>query len=69
MIMLIWDPDLPIPFDDLFEVQEPPTEVLAVQQQSRGQYVSKDPTIAQTSGGNPMPDLPRSPFVSRRNPC
>jgi hypothetical protein len=28
--MLIWDPDLPMPFDDLFEVQEPPAEVLAV---------------------------------------
>jgi hypothetical protein len=23
--MLIWDLDLPMPFDDLFEVQEPPT--------------------------------------------
>jgi hypothetical protein len=29
--MLIWDPDLPMPSDDLFEVQEPPTEVLVVQ--------------------------------------
>jgi hypothetical protein len=28
--MLIWDPDLPMPSDDLFEVQEPPTEVLVV---------------------------------------
>jgi hypothetical protein len=28
--MLIWDPDLPMPSDDLFEVQEPPAEVLAV---------------------------------------
>jgi hypothetical protein len=26
--MLIWDPDLPMPSNDLFEVQEPPTEVL-----------------------------------------
>jgi len=34
--MLIWDIDLPIPFDDLFEVQEPPTEVLDVQTRSRG---------------------------------
>jgi hypothetical protein len=30
-IMLLWDPDLPILFDDLFEVQEPPTKVLVVQ--------------------------------------
>jgi hypothetical protein len=29
--MLIWDPDLPMSFDDLFEVQEPPIEVLAMQ--------------------------------------
>ena len=28
--MLIWDPDLPMPFDDLFEVQEPLTEVLVM---------------------------------------
>jgi hypothetical protein len=29
--MLIWDPDLIMPSDDLFEVQEPPAEVLVVQ--------------------------------------
>ena len=29
--MLIWDPDLPMPSKDLFNVQEPPTEVLVVQ--------------------------------------
>ena len=34
--MLIWDPDLPMPFDDLFEDQEPPAEVLVVQTRSRG---------------------------------
>ena len=28
--MLIWDPHLPMPFSDLFEVQEPPAEVFAV---------------------------------------
>jgi len=28
--MLIWDPNLPMPYDDLFEVQEPLTEVLVV---------------------------------------
>jgi hypothetical protein len=28
--MVIWDPDLPVPFDDLFEVQEPPAQVLVV---------------------------------------
>jgi hypothetical protein len=29
--MLLWDPDLPMPSDDIFEVQEPPAEVLDVQ--------------------------------------
>jgi hypothetical protein len=29
--MFIWDHDLPMPFDDLFKVQEPPVEVLVVQ--------------------------------------
>jgi hypothetical protein len=66
--MLIWDPDLPMPSDDLFEVQEPPAEVLAVQTRSRGQPVSNDLTTAQTSGGKPMSDHPKAPFVSRRNP-
>jgi hypothetical protein len=66
--MLIWDPDLPMPSDDLFEVQEPPTEVLAVQTRSRGQPVSNDLTTAQTLGGNPTSNHPKAPFVSRRNP-
>jgi hypothetical protein len=34
--MLIWDPDLRMPFDDLFEVQEPPAKFLAMQSRSRG---------------------------------
>jgi hypothetical protein len=66
--MLIWDPDLPMPSDDLFEVQEPPAEVLVVQTRSRGQPVSNDLTTAQTSGGKPAPDHPKAPFVPRRNP-
>jgi hypothetical protein len=28
--MLLWDLDLSMPSDDIFEVQEPPTQVLAV---------------------------------------
>jgi hypothetical protein len=61
--MLIWDPDLPMPSDDLFEVQEPPTKVLAVKTQSRGQNVSNDLTTTQTSGGKPAPYHPKTPFV------
>ena len=28
--MLLWDPDLSMPLTDVFEVQEPPAEVLAM---------------------------------------
>jgi hypothetical protein len=34
--MLLWDPDSSMPSDDLFEVQEPPVEVLVVKTRSRG---------------------------------
>jgi hypothetical protein len=66
--MLLWDCDLPMPSNDLFEVQEPPAEVLAVKTQSRGHPVSNNLTIAQTSGGKPTSDRPKAPFVSQINP-
>jgi hypothetical protein len=66
--MLIWDPDLPIPSDDLFKVQEPPAEVLVVQTRSRGQPISNDLTTTQNLGGKPTPDHLKAPFVHRRNP-
>jgi hypothetical protein len=66
--MLIWDLDLPMSSDDLFEVQEPPLEVLDVKTQSRGQPVSKNLSIAQTSRGIPTSDHPKAPFSPRRNP-
>jgi hypothetical protein len=40
--MLIWDPDLIMPSDDLFESQEQPTEVSVVQTRSKGPPGSKD---------------------------
>jgi hypothetical protein len=61
--MQIWDPDLPMPFDDLFEVQAPPSEVLVVQTQSRGQLVLNNLTSTQTLGGRPAPDHPKAPFI------
>jgi hypothetical protein len=67
-MMLIWNPNLPMPSDDLFEVQEPPAEVLDVKTQSKGQPFSNDLTTTQTSGGKPAPDHPKAPFVPRRNP-
>jgi hypothetical protein len=66
--MLIWDLDLPMPFDDLFEVQEPPAKVLVVQTRSSGQLVSNNLTMAQTLRGKPSPDHSKAPFVPRRNP-
>jgi hypothetical protein len=66
--MLIWDLDVPIPSDDLCEVQEPPIEVLAMQTQSRGQLVSENPIPAQYSGGRSTPDHPKAPFSPYKNP-
>jgi hypothetical protein len=65
--MLIWDPDLAMPSDDTFEVQEPLVEVLVVQTQSRGQLVSKDLTTTQTLGGRSTPDHSKAPFFPRKN--
>jgi hypothetical protein len=66
--MLIWDPDLPMPSDDLFEVQEPPAKVMAMKTRSRGQSVSNNLITSQTSRGKPDPDHPKEPFVPQRNP-
>jgi hypothetical protein len=52
--MLIWDPDLIMPSDDLFQVQEPPAEVSVVQTRSKGPPVSKDPTTTQTREGKQL---------------
>jgi hypothetical protein len=62
--MLIWDPDLLMPSDDLFEIQEPPVKVLVVQTQSRDQPVSNDLTTTQNSGGISTSDNPKAPFFS-----
>jgi hypothetical protein len=66
--MLLWDPDLPMPSNDIFEVQEPPIEVLVVQTRSKGQLVSNDLTIFQTLRGKQTSDHLKAPFVSQINP-
>jgi hypothetical protein len=66
--MLISDPDLPMPSDDLFEVQELSTEVLVIQTRSRGQPILNDLTTTQISGGRPTLDHLKAHFSSRRNP-
>jgi hypothetical protein len=66
--MLIWDPNLIMSFDDLFEVQKAPAEVSVVQTRSTGQIVSNDLTTTQTSGGISTSDHLKEPFDPRRNP-
>jgi len=66
--MLIWDPDIPMSSNDLFEVQELPAKVLDMKTRSRGHLVSNDLTMAQNSEGKSMSDHPKAPFVSQRNP-
>jgi hypothetical protein len=57
-----------MPSDDLFEVQEPPTEVLDMQTRSRVQPVSNNLTTTQTSGGKLASNHLKAPFSPRRNP-
>jgi hypothetical protein len=66
--MLIWDPDLIMPSDDLFESQEPPVEVSVVQTCSKGPPVSKDITATQTSRNKTTPDHPKAPFSPSKKP-
>jgi hypothetical protein len=67
-IMLIWDLDLIIPSDDLFDSQEPPTKVLVVQTRSKGQLFSSDLSTTQTLGGRSTPDHSKAPFSPYKNP-
>jgi hypothetical protein len=66
--MLIWDPDLIMPYDDLLQVQEPPIEVSVVKTRSKGPPVSKYLATTQTLGGKIAPDHLKASFSPRRNP-
>ena len=66
--MLLWDPDLSMPFCDLFEVQEPLAEVLAVKMFNRVQPVSNKLIISHTSRGKQMFDLLKEFVVYQINP-
>jgi hypothetical protein len=66
--MLLWDPDLSIPSKDIFEIQEPPAEVLSVQTRSRGHLVSNDLNIGKTLRGKKISDHPKAPFPPQRVP-
>jgi hypothetical protein len=64
--MLIWDPDLIMPSDDLFESQEPPAEVSVVQTRSKGPPISKDPITTQTSGESQLSITQKNLFLPVR---
>jgi hypothetical protein len=66
--MLIWDTNLIMPYDDLFQVQEPPAEISVVKTRSKGPPVSKDPTTTPMSRERPNLDHPKEPFSPRKNP-
>jgi hypothetical protein len=66
--MFLWDPDLPMPLDDVFEVQEPPTEVLVVKTRSKGQPVSNDLITTQSSRGKQITNQMKEQFISQINP-
>jgi hypothetical protein len=66
--MLLWDPELSISSNDLFELQEPPAEVFTVQTRSRCRPVSNDLTISHTLRGKKTSDHPKESFVSQINP-
>ena len=66
--MLIWDTNLIMPYDDLFQVQEPPAKISVVKTRSKGPPVSKDPTTTQTSGERSTPDHPKTPSAPHKNP-
>jgi hypothetical protein len=66
--MLIWDLDLIMPSDDLFESQETLAEVLVVQTCSKGPPISKCLDTIQTSGGKTTPNHLKETISSHKNP-
>jgi hypothetical protein len=61
--MLIWDPDLIMPSDDLFESQEPPAEVSVVQNEVRV-HLSQKISLLPKLRGKDNPRSPESTFFS-----
>jgi hypothetical protein len=58
--MLIWDPDLILPSDDLFKSREQPSEVSVMQTRSTGQPGSRDIDITRASQVKLTPDRPKT---------
>jgi hypothetical protein len=66
--MMIWDLDLIMPSDDLFESQEPPIKVSVVQTCSKSPLVSKDIVATQTLRNKTTLDHPKAPFSPSKKP-
>jgi hypothetical protein len=66
--MMIWDPEMIMPSNDLFESQEPPAEVSVVQTHSKGPPVLKEIIVTQTSKNNTTFDHPKRPFSPSKGP-
>lgn len=66
--MLLWDPHHLIPFNDIVEVQGPPTEIPVVQTRSKIQPIQSNPTTTHSSQGDEAFDQPKPMFSSQKNP-
>jgi hypothetical protein len=66
--MILWDSNHLIPFNDVAEVQEPPTEFLDVHTRGRSEPVQTNPTTTQLSRGNQEVDHSKPIFSSQKNP-
>jgi hypothetical protein len=66
--MLIWDPDLIMPSDDLFESRDQPVEVSVIQTRSKGPPGSKDTDATRASQSKLNPDHPKTSFALGKNP-
>jgi hypothetical protein len=66
--MLIWDHDLIMPFDDLFESQEQPLEVSVIQTRNKEPPDSKDTNATRASQSKLNPNHLKMSFALGKNP-
>jgi hypothetical protein len=66
--ILIWDPDLIMPFDNFFESWDHPVEVLVMQTCIKVPPSSKDTDVTQALQGKLNPDHPKTSFALGKKP-
>jgi hypothetical protein len=66
--MLIWDPNLIMPFDDIFESREQPMEFSVIQMHSKGPPDSKDIDATRASQSKLNLDHPKLSFALGKKP-